>query len=312
MAYPSFDLYKLRIFVTAVESGSLSAAAERLFMSQPAVSQHIHELEAVLGTPLLTRSHRGVSLTEAGQVFYRYAQRLLTLAAEASQAVAAFASGEQPTLKVAATPGISTYLLPGWLAAFREQHPEVVTVTQTATTPEITAQALGQHIDLGIIEGELDETDAALSVQLLSEAAQYLITSPAHPLASKTEVTWEVLQDAPFVTRQPGSQTRIWLDQAMLAHGVSPRIVAEFDSPEAIKRLVMTSNVVSILPSYAVREEVLAGKLHALELRPPLRRAIRAVWSRVKPPSPHAQALLQYALTALTLADLNTLPQRTA
>lgn len=310
MAYPSFDLYKLRIFVTAAESGSLSAAAERLFMSQPAVSQHIHELEAVLGTPLLTRSHRGVSLTEAGQVFYRYAQRLLTLAAEASQAVAAFTNGEQPTLKVAATPGISTYLLPGWLAAFRERHPEVMTVTQTAITPEITAQALGQHIDLGIVEGELDETDAALNVQLLSEAAQYVITSPTHPFASKSELPWEALRDVPFVARQPNSQTRIWLDQAMLAHGVSPRVVAEFDSPEPIKRLVMTSNVVSILPSYAVREEVVTGKLHALELRPPLRRAIRALWSRVKPPSSHAQALLQHALTALTLTDLNTLPRR--
>lgn len=310
MAYPSFDLYKLRIFVTAAENGSLSAAAERLFMSQPAVSQHIHELEAVLGTPLLTRSHRGVSLTEAGQVFYRYAQRLLTLAAEASQAVAAFTNGEQPTLKVAATPGISTYLLPGWLAAFRERHPEVMTVTQTAITPEITAQALGQHIDLGIVEGELDETDAALNVQLLSEAAQYLITGPTHPFASRSELPWEALRDVPFVARQPNSQTRIWLDQAMLAHGVSPRVVAEFDSPEPIKRLVMTSNVVSILPSYAVREEVATGKLHALELRPPLRRAIRALWSRVKPPSSHAQTLLQHALTALTLTDLNSLPQR--
>ncbi|MCS7324338.1 MAG: LysR family transcriptional regulator, partial [Thermoflexales bacterium] len=293
MTYPSFDLYKLRIFVTAVESGSLSAAAERLFMSQPAVSQHIHELENTLGTVLLTRSHRGVTLTEAGQVFYRYAQRLLALAAEANQAIAAFSSGDRLMLKLAATPGISTYLLPGWLAAFREHHTEVMICTQTATTPEITAQVQGRQVDLGIIEGELDETDASLSVQLLGEAAQYLIVSPAHPLAAHAEVSWEALHDLPFVTRQPGSQTRIWLDQAMLMHGVSPRIVAEFDSPESIKRLVMTSNVASILPGYAVREEVAAGKLRALELRPPLRRAIRAVWSRAQPLSPHAQALLR-------------------
>ncbi|MDW8395366.1 MAG: LysR family transcriptional regulator [Anaerolineae bacterium] len=296
MAYPSFELYKLRIFVLAVESGSLSAAAERMYMTQPAISQHIQELEAALGATLLNRSHRGVTLTEAGKTFYQYAQRILALAEEAEQAIRAGQS-DRSTLSIAATPGVSTYLLPRWLVSFRAGHPQVAISTQTATTPEIITAITEHQVTLGIIEGELDEKDEALFVRVLGEASQQVVVGRGHPFWGREAIPWAELHGALFIMRQPGSQTRIWLEGIFRSYGVQPCVIAEFDSPEAIKRLVMSGNAMSILPEYAVREEVALGRLQAIELVPPLRRTLRAVWSRAHPLPALADAFLCHVLS---------------
>lgn len=265
-------------------------------MTQPAVSQHIQELEAALGSTLLNRSHRGVTLTEAGKTFYQYAQRILALAEEAELSVRAGES-DRAVLSIAATPGVSTYLLPRWLVSFRVGRSHVAISTQTATTPEIIAAVAEHRVTLGIIEGELDEMNEALFVRVLGEASQYVVVGPEHPFWGRETVSWAELHGALFIMRQQGSQTRAWLEQMFNAHGVQPCVIAEFDSPEAIKRLVMSSGALSILPAYAAYEEVNLGRLHAVELMPPLRRTLRAVWSRAHPLPALADAFLCHVLS---------------
>ncbi len=106
------DLHKLNIFAAVARTGSFSAAAEQLLLSQPAVSQHVHDLEAGLGTRLFERGRRGVMLTPAGAQLYDYAQAIFRLVAEAESAVTDVANLAAGQLAVGATPGVSVYLLP--------------------------------------------------------------------------------------------------------------------------------------------------------------------------------------------------------
>ena len=121
------DLHKLEIFLRVVREGSFSRAAESLLMTQPAVSQHIQDLEAQLGTQLFVRERRGVSLTTEGETLHGYATRILQLMAEAENAVTDVTQLAGGSVSVAATPGISVYLLPEWVQAF------VITVALTET-----------------------------------------------------------------------------------------------------------------------------------------------------------------------------------
>ena len=106
------DLHKLDIFATVARTGSFSAAAEQLLLSQPAVSQHVHDLEASLGTRLFARGRRGVTLTPAGVQLHDYTQAIFRLVAEAESAVTDVANLAAGQLAIGATPGVSVYLLP--------------------------------------------------------------------------------------------------------------------------------------------------------------------------------------------------------
>ncbi len=291
-----FDLHKLRVFAQVAQAGSFSRAAERLFMSQPAVSQHMRELEEALGVRLFERGRRGVALTAEGRALHDYAQRILALVAEAESAVLNVANLAGGQLNIGATPGVSAYLLPDWIRDFHERYPQLVVTAQTATTPEIADQLIGRQLDLGFVEGDLDAADASrLSAEVLCDVPQYALVGPKHPLWARESVALRELDGQAFVMRQPGSRSRLWLDRILEAHGARPRVAAEFDNPEAIKRSVMGGAAIGVLPAYAVRAELQAGALRALRTDVPLTRALRAVWGKSAPLSPIARAFLAFA-----------------
>ncbi len=290
------DLHKLRVFVQVARAGSFSAAAEQLYMTQPAVSQHMQELERALGVRLFQRGRRGVALTAEGRVLNDYAQRILGLVAEAERALLNVANLTGGQLNIGATPGVSTYLLPGWIHDFQQHYPQLIVTAQTATTPGIAAQLAARQLDLGFIEGDLDAAEATqLATEVLCDVPQFIIVGPKHPLWARGAVALRELDEQAFVTRQPGSQSRAWLDHLLESHGVHPRVVAEFDNPEAIKRSVIFGAAIGVLPAYAVRAEVQAGLLRALQTDVLLTRALRAVWDKSLALSPIANAFLAFA-----------------
>ncbi|MCS7055529.1 MAG: LysR family transcriptional regulator [Thermoflexales bacterium] len=290
------DLHKLQIFAQVAQAGSFSAAAARLLMSQPAVSQHIRELEDALGVRLFRRGRRGVALTAEGRTLLDYTQRIFALVAEAKSAVLNVANLAGGQLNIGATPGVSAYLLPDWIRDFQERYPQLVVTAQTATTPGIAAQLAARLLDLGFVEGDLDAADAArLDAEVLCEVPQYVLVGPKHAFWARESVALHELDGQAFVMRQPGSQSRLWLDHVLEAHGARPRVAAEFDNLEAIKRSVIGSAALAVLPAYAVRAELQAGSLRALHTDVLLTRALRAVWDKSSPLSPIARAFLTFA-----------------
>ncbi len=287
------DLYKLQVFSQVAQAGSFSAAAGQLYMTQPAVSQHIQDLEASLGTQLFLRGRRGVTLTAEGRLLLDYTQRVLQLVAEAEAAITDVANLAGGRVAVGATPGVSTYLLPHWLHDFREQFPLITVSLQTATTPEIVTLALSNLIELGFIEGELESSARGrLGMREMCEVPQLFVVGSRHPLRACKRVALSQMNDQTFVMRQPGSQSRIWIDEILRSHDVIPRVIAEFDNPEAIKRTVMNGQAIAILPQYAVNADVQRGSLCVLPIETPLTRMLSAVWNKSIPLSPVARAFL--------------------
>lgn len=288
------NLNKLEVFAAVVRTGSFSAAAQQLLMTQPAVSQHIHDLEISLGTRLFARGRRGVTLTPAGEQLREYTRAIFQLVAEAENAITNVENLVAGQMRVGATPGISVYLLPDSIQEFHSRYPKLQVSIQTGITPQILEDLRLAKLDLGLIEGELDESlDAVLGVQMLDVVEQWVVVGPKHPWWGRAEVAIEDLDGQPVILRQRHSQTRIWLEGIFQQHNLHPRIAAEFDNVESIKRAVINSMSVTILPDYAVQHELELGRLWLLHVAGrPLQRTLKVVWNKETYTSPVTQAFL--------------------
>lgn len=292
------SLYKLEIFMLAAEQGSFSKAAERLYLSQSAVSQHIQELESTLGTSLFERGRRGVTLTEAGHTLFDYTQKILKLIAEAENAVTNVHNLADGQVNIGATPGINIYLLPGWIQLFQQQHPNLTASLQTDTTQNIIKLIHQGKLDIGIVEGEIAEDMEHLGVCALQEIDLFVIIGRWHQCWYRKTAPPDALDGQAFVVRQQGSQTRTWFESILAQHHIKPRVIAEFDNPESLKHAVASGMGITILPEYVVQREVEMGLLKAIPIENvPLRRTLKLIWDERHPFSPITRAFL------LTLAQ---------
>lgn len=290
------NLYKLDIFTQVVEAGSFSAAAERLLMSQSGVSQHIQDLERGLGVKLLTRTSRGVRLTEPGKTLYDYAQRIALLATEAEAAVVDVAQLAAGEVQLGATPGVSVYILSVWVQSFGLRYPQLTVNVLTDITPRIVEMLLAQRLELGIVEGELElPANTPLSSHALESVEHFVVVGRKHPFWDLDAVTLDDLAGHTLITRQRESQTRVWLDRLLADNGIRLRIGAEFDNMESIKRAVMAGTALAILPDYAVADEIAVGYLRAVPIAGnPLQRVIKLIWDKRRPISPVARSFLRH------------------
>lgn len=278
-------LSKLEVFYIVAEEGSFSAAAERLHLSQPAVSRHMQELEEILGIRLFKRLRRGVALTAGGEVLKSYTQKILWLVGEAEGALTDVSQLSIGQVRIGATPGVSVYLLPGWTRSFTADWQNLSVSLLTGTTSEVIENLFTARCDLGIVEGELEDiSDERIEHVTLQAIDLVLVVGKDHDWWRLPQIRIEQLHDQPFITRQPGSRTRIWADQVLNARGVYPRYVAEFDNPEAIKEAVMSGVGVSILPTYAVARERAGGLLRAVPIADlTLQREIKLLYDSTRP-----------------------------
>lgn len=299
------DLHKLKVFTLVAQTGSFSRAAERLLITQSAVSQHVRDLEARLGATLFVRGPRGASLTEQGKILFDYAQKIFDLLAEAENAVTDVKKLLAGKINIGATPGVSVYLLPEWISTFRADYPNLFITLRTGTSQEIIADLRDGLIDFGVIEGELDKREADwLAITLLEEIEQLVVIGPKHPWWKRPSIALEELDHQGFVMRQPDSQTRIWLNQALKEYGIQPNVVGEFDNLESMKRAVTLGTCLAIMPPYVAQQEADQKTLRALSIESgPLRRTLKLIWNSHTPRSPTVQAFVTYLLTLFARED---------
>lgn len=285
------DFHKLYIFLQVAKEGSFTAAAERLMMTQSAVSQHVADLEAVLGAPLFERSRRGAALTETGHTLQGYARRIMALTEEAQAAATNVRNLTAAALKLAATPGVGVYLLPDWIVGFRGRYPNVSVSLETDITPKVIGAVQSGSADLALIEGEIDPALGGLTILSLQEVEQWVVVGKQHPWWGTPAVEIAALSGQQFITRQKTSRSRQWLEDQLARHGVTYTLAAEFDNVETIKRSVAAGGCITILPEYAVRQERQFGLLHTVRVDGVgLRRTLKAVRdaTRYFPPPPQA------------------------
>lgn len=275
------DMYRLTIFMEVVRAGSFNRAGQRLGMTASAVSQHMQTLEAWFGRALFERSPRGVMLTEAGKALAHHGELLLTAAAEAERAVRGEQVDTSQELTLGATPGISTYLMPEWIQSFRSRYPQMSINVETGVTSQVVTGLVEGKYDAAFVEGEINaHGERKFGRLVLEEVEQMVVVGRQHPWWGRETLQIEALNGQSFIVRQSSSHSRQWLEQALLQHGVRPVISAEFDNPESIKRVVANGVCLTVLPPYAVKQEVEFGVLQAIPLEgKPLMRTLHLLWS---------------------------------
>jgi DNA-binding transcriptional LysR family regulator len=293
------DLYKLQLFMAVAQDGSFSAAADRFYITQSAVSQHVKDLEVSLGQKLFERGRRGVTLTPRGETLYTYGREIAALVARAENAVTDVAHLAEGRVSLGVTPGIAVYLAPSWTLRFRAAYPRLTVAMQTGVTGEIVPEILAAHLEFGLIEGELEAyQQPRLAWRDLEEIEQFIVVGPNHPWAEREELSLAELNRQPFIMRQAGSQSRAWLEGTLRPQGVVPLVATENDNLEAIKRSAAQGSCLAVLPRYVMEPEVAAGMLRAIPVAGrPLRRTLKLVWAADSYFTPIARAYLA-ALTA--------------
>ncbi len=300
------DLHKLRVFHIVAQEGSFSRAADRLYITQSAVSQQIKELEAGLGQTLFERGWRGVRLTSSGEVLANTARQVFDLIAQAEIALTDVSRIESGKIIVGATPGVSVYLAPNWVSEFRAQFPKLTVALHTGVTRQIVDDVLAHKLDLGVIEGELEENiSPRLANLVLDNIEQVVVVGFKHPLWDRTSIPFADLAAHSFIMRQQGSQSRIWLERTLKHRGIDPIIGAEFDNVEAIKRAVSAGSCIAVLPPYVVEHEVEQRLLHIVRVEgSPFIRTLKLIWTHEMPFYPITRKFLDYL--SLRYPSLNT------
>ena len=285
------NLNHLAIFHAAAETGSMSRAAERLFISQPAVSKQIGELEAALGVSLFDRLPRGLRLSAAGELLAGYARRLFAVEAEAEQAIAEMKGLRQGKLTIGASLTIGDYLLPKLLGAYHQQYPGIALHLEIANTQIVQQKLRENALDFGLTEGFAE--DPALDAEVFAEDTLTAIVPPGHPLLGEPDVTAVRFCAEPLLLREPGSGTREVVERALLRHGITVRPALSLGSTEAIKQGVMAGLGVAIVSRLALETEMALGLLYLLPLSDlAITRPLHLVRLRGKSDSTAAQAFL--------------------
>lgn len=284
------DVVRLRSFQVLSETLHFGRAAERLGVTQSAVSQQIAALERDLGAALFERIGRRVYLTAAGAALARDAVRVLSAVSRARDAVAAVSRGDAGKLRVGAstTPGI--YLLPDVLGRFRAQFPRVELEFRIDNSSRIEALAVANAFDLGVC-GFLPGHEELFEIEL-GEDDIVAVASPA--LIGRTRrLVPAALAGWPYVAREPGSATRAAVDASLAALGVRLTPAFELPSPEAVLRAVEAGLGYAFVSEQAARAGVRTRRI--VKLRPAgfeARRMLYAVHHRDKQVTPAMRALV--------------------
>lgn len=285
-------LRQLEVFLAIVRARSYRQAAEALHASQPALSQHIRELEGELGVRLFDRLTRGVILTEAGRLLEERAKRVFATLTDVRDVLGELQGLKRGSLLVGAstTPGI--YVLPAIIGTFRRRHPGIDLQLRIANSRAIEDAIRAHDVDLGVVGGHgLAPGEECLAAGLADELV--LIVSPRHRWAGRREVVPAELTDEPLLVREEGSATRRVTERALDQAGIRRRVSMELGHTEAIKQAVMAGLGVAFVSVHAVRGEVADRRLAAVRLRRlRIRRHFHVIHSEARTMSAGARALV--------------------
>jgi DNA-binding transcriptional LysR family regulator len=258
-------LTQLRVFREVARQGHFRRAAEALFVSPPAVSKTIKDLERQIGLPLFEAIGRRPHLTDAGRVLSAHAERILAELADAEVALAGLRGAEVGRLVVGASSTPGTYLLPGRLGRFRQTHPAVEVALEIGDTRDVLERVVDGRVDLAVV-GET-AFPAGVVTERLWDDTLVLIVCPSHRLAkSDRRISLARLAEEPFVLRERGSSTREVLESALAERGVKPRVAMELGNTEAVKKTVSAGLGIAFVSEHAVELERTAGVLVTLKV----------------------------------------------
>ncbi|MDP7031451.1 MAG: LysR family transcriptional regulator [Gemmatimonadota bacterium] len=266
------EVRPVRYFVAVAEEGSFGRAAQRVGVSQPAVSHGVALLEAELGARLFDRAGRRVALTPEGRDFLEPARQALAAMDGLPGRLDRSRGVVRGRLEIGTTDVASIYVLPRVYRAFRTAHPEVDLSVRVEGTESLLRQLDAGTIELAVITMAVGDliarmpSDSIRAVPLFREDLLFVV-SGRNALAGRRRVPTTRLAEEPLITFKTDSITRRAVDRFFAEAGVTPRVAMEMSSPEAIKKLVQVGLGAGVLPSRSVRTEIRSGTLAAVPVR---------------------------------------------
>ncbi len=265
-----FTLQQLRILKAVANEKSFTKAANVLFLSQPYLSRQIKSLEKTLDVSLLDRNFQTINLTESGEIFLQYTERILALCEESCRALIDLKNGERGNLSVGASQTIGTYLMPRLLALFAQTNSQVNLKVQVNSTRLISKLIVNKHVDLAVVGGEVPkELKQKLHIEPFVEDQLNLIISHSNPFAKQKKIKKEDLYHLNFITLHSNSTIRKFVDNILKENHIEIdqlKIVMQLNSIEAIKTAVSLGLGVAFVSSSAIEKEIRLKTIKILEI----------------------------------------------
>ncbi len=258
-----FTLRQLQVFEKVASHLNYSRAAEELYLSQPAVSMQIKQLEGHVGLPLFEQMGKKIFLTEAGRELFHYArniaQQMLEIEAMFNE-MKGLGQGKL-TLSVVNT---ANYFTPQLLATFCQQHPQINVNLQVANRDAVLQQLADNRTDLAIMGQPPSGLD--LSSKQFLDNPLVVIAAPTHPLAKLKKIKFAQLAEQTFLSREQGSGTRSAMERVFAQHHIQPHISMEMETNEAIKQAVQAGMGLGILSLHSIELELETKRLVVLNV----------------------------------------------
>jgi LysR family transcriptional regulator, low CO2-responsive transcriptional regulator len=257
-------LRQLRVFESAARHLSLTRAAEELHLTPPAVSIQVRQLEGHAKASLFERSGRGLRLTQAGEAVLVHTREVLAQIRGAEEAIADLDALGRGLLDVAVI-NAGDHFFPWLVAAFRERHPGIRVRITVQNRDDLLGRLAAHEMDLAVMSHPPSE--AGFAATAFAPHPHVIVAAPGHPLAGRRRVPLASLAREPLLTREPGSATRLAMDQAFAEGGVLPNVEMEIASNETLKQAVAAGLGIGFLSAHAVLNEVDRGTLEVVDVQ---------------------------------------------
>jgi DNA-binding transcriptional LysR family regulator len=261
------NIHQVHIFNIAAKTLSITQTAKKMHLSQPSVSIQIKDLEDSLNVKLFERINRRISLTDAGQVFFAYSEKLLSLIEEIDAVMSEFSSGDAGKLVLGTSATVGIYVLPKLLGEFKELYPKAEISLMIMNRQEALERCLSGELDFAFLQDPPKHSD--LHSDLFMHDDLVIVCSPKHPWSKKDYLTIKTLVSEPesIILREEGSGTRGLIEYVLKRFGIERKVIMEMSSSEGIKRAVEANLGIAVLSRNVIKTEVKNGTLVALNIR---------------------------------------------
>jgi DNA-binding transcriptional LysR family regulator len=266
-------LEQLRIFLAVVEHLHFTRAANALYITQPAVSAAIQNLESEYGVKLFNRIGRHIEITEAGKLLEIEAQKILDRVTITKRGLKELNDLQRGELKLGASFTVGNYWLPEKISKFKQLYPNLSINCTLANAEKISTGTVTGIYDLGLLAGEIKlSLQNSLEHKIVGSDRLQIVVGKSHPWYKRHTINVEELTTTSWIMREPGSGTQQIFEQALLKWGISPsqlKVIFVLNSSEMIKTLVEKGIGASAVPELMVKKEIQFSTLHCVKIEHP-------------------------------------------
>ena len=288
----------LMAFVTVVRKKSFTIAAKELYMTQPAISWQIKNLENEIDLILIERKERGTKLTEAGKQFYIYAEKIIKAHEQLIEEMKQLKCMEKGKLLVGASTVPGEYILPAYMSSFKEAYPATEVVVSTGSSEDIVEHLIAEDIQIGVVGMKMD--DSRIDSKPFKKDKIVLIVQKDHPLTAMEKVSLKDLLEYPVIVRERGSGSRKMLEDALEKKNLRLKNFAyatELAGTRASITAVKNSRSLAFVSNLVARDSIALGDVVEIPVTDlELTRQIFLIWNKLKTLSPLSETFLNFMM----------------